>query len=283
MPLTKAQATEPVLQGQLFKELESFREGFSKQVKELIAKAVDQALALNIDTLKENFNQKFADLEDSVKSLKFDLDLSLETVDLLKKRIKFLEDSALQQRLHNNDCEQRRRGRTFRVHGKKFPDANSSANSMNSVYNYIIKPSFEMALKEGDLSYIPRMEECSEFGHPLKQRKEDDTPSHIFRFTSRHWYSVFMKYGRGVCEKLNKENNEKVRVGLDLSFLNRKCMSWLYQQDAVYRVRLTGTGLQFSLNSDNKTWLKVRNVEATTIFGLQTAVDPLSGSSQLDD
>lgn len=277
-PLTKAGSNEPVLQGQLFKELENFRVGFSKQVKDLIAtavtSAVDQALALNIDTLRKNYDQKISDLEESMKSVRFDLETSSETIQLLQKRIKFLEDSALQQRLHNNEREQRSRSRTFRLHGKKMQDAKTSASSMKSVYDYIIQPSFELALAEGDISYIPKLEECGEYGHPLRTQKEGDIPAQIFRFTSRFWYSAFMAYGRSVCEKLNEESTEKVRVGLDLSYANRNCMTWLFKQAAVYRVRMSGYNLQFCLKSDTKKWLWVRNVEARTIFGLQTPVDP---------
>lgn len=268
-------SSEPVYHGQLQAELDKFSAEFSQQIKDAISTAVDKALSVSILNLKKNFDSKVSELQDTVKAIQSDLQFSSETIVKLKHRISFLENSALQQRLWNNDREQRSRLRTFRLHNKKM-DVNEAKTSVQSVYEFIVKPSFLKAKEEGDIDYTPKLEELCEFGHPLKTYKEGDIPAHIFRFTSRYFYSIFMRYSRDICADLNKSlpDSKKCRVGLDLSWLNRRCMSWLFKQNTVYRVRLSGSTLQFTLKSEPKKWLNVRNAEAMSIADLQVQVVP---------
>ena len=272
-PLSRAAASEPVLYGQLQSELQKFNVKFSQQLKELISVAVDKALEIATANLTKNFDEKVSDLQDQVNSVQYDLKLSEDTVVLLKRRISFLEDTALQQRLWNNVREQRSRLRTFRLHNKKMDGVKSSSRE---VYDFIVQPSFKKAVDAGDIDYIPKLEELCEISHPLRVQKSGDTPTHVFRFTSRYFYNIFMRYSREICAVLNDSVPDalKCRVGLDLSWLNRRCMSFLYKQDAVYRVRLSGHVLQFALKSDQIKWLTVKNPEASSIADMQVEVIP---------
>ena len=261
-PLPPATRSASVTPGQLQEELESFREEISKALTLNITNTINATLTNSIATLKDSFDLKVNDLQESVKSLQYEFDsykaISDSNILALKKRIFELENFTKAQVIYNNTKEQRGRNRTFRLHGRKTAKFNSR-QSMKDTYDLVILPAFEKAVIAGDLESVPTLRECGEYGHPLKARDDGSVPSIIFKFISRHLFNIFLHHSRDVTDELNKSlpDSNKLRVGRDLSYLNRKTMSTLFRHNMVKNCRLSGTVVQYCLKSDEQVWIPV--------------------------
>lgn len=235
-----------------------------------------------INSIQSTLNNKVRALEDDVKSLSFQLDevsqFSKDTIEKLNARIAVLESSSLFNTILQNDREQRLRKKTFRLHGKKFNGTNSR-QCIQEMYDFLIYPCYSRAMADGVLSAIPDVGCVGEYSHPLKQRKADEPASVIFKFQSRTYFEIFMNYARVYIDELNNQlgtGAKKMRVGLDLTHLNRRAMSSLMENNAVDKVRLGAHTVQFKLKSDPQKWLSVFNPLASTICEMQKKlINPL--------
>ena len=112
-PLPPATRSASVTPGQLQEELESFREEISKALTLNITNTINATLTNSIATLKDSFDLKVNDLQESVKSLQYEFDsykaISDSNILALKKRIFELENFTKAQVIYNNTKEQRGR------------------------------------------------------------------------------------------------------------------------------------------------------------------------------
>lgn len=284
--LTRGAASEPVTVSQLNAEFDKLRAELKCAFSEDINTKVDTA----IFSIQSTLNTKVRELEEKVESLSFQLDeisnLSKETVEKLSNRIAALESNSLYNTILQNDREQRSRKKTFRLHGRKF-SSKTSRECIQEMFDYLISPCYSRAVADGVMSEIPDVGCVGEYAHPLKQKNPDVPPSVIFKFQSRSFYEIFMSYSRNYVEELNEKlavGVKKMRVGLDLTHLNRKAMSFLLDNAAVDKVRLGAHTVQFKLKSNTEKWLSVYNPTASCIADMQVRVNnPLLSAANDDE
>lgn len=263
---TRADAASAVTQSQLTSRLEKFAQDLTSKLNAAISTAVSAAVA----NLRESLDGFKEELASSVNDFKSFVELSTETISLLKKRISFLENSVRAQAIWNNTREQRGRSKTFRLHNHRT-EASTAPTSMSDTYDFVVLPAFNKAFACGDLDQVPSLATCAEYGHPLRPRSTTDIPSIIFRFTSRFYFNIFMKYGREVIDEMNQTRgpSERVRIGRDLSFLNRRVMSYLTTHNLTDKVRMSGTVIQFTMRAEPDKWLKVEDPTAESIADMK--------------
>lgn len=287
---TRGSSVEPITLSVLNQEFEKFKLDLTASLTESISKSVLLSVNLSISNLKDSIDTKVSQLQEDLKSISFRFDEfvqhSSDTISKLNKKISDLETGALFTTIHQNEKEQRYiRGNSFRVHGKKFT-ATTSKGTMKEGYDLLIQPCFSRAVDAGELEKIPDLDSCLAFAHPLKPRKTGDIPSVLFKFQNRSFHETFMKYVRTYVDELNAElgpGDMKMRVGPDLTVMNRRLMSNLYTKPEVDRVRLGSRCVQFTLKSNKTKWLSVLNPTADHIADLQIRVsNPLLAEDEED-
>lgn len=286
---TRSNSIETVTHTVLNQRLETFGVELSLKLNANIAAAVKSAVQDSISTLQRTFDEKVIELETALTTQRSEFDAfvkkSEENHSLLIKKISELEAAAVAQINHNNDKEQRGRNRTVRIHNRKIKVKDARSSMLDS-YDFIIKDSFDRALLAGEIDKVPSLQECGEMGHPLRSRKEGDTPAVLFRFTSRFFFNIFLKHARDIITERNAtvKKEDRHRVGRDLTFLNRKVMSSLYDHNLVDKVRLSGTCIQYSLKSDENTWIPVYDVTASCLADMSKKPEfPLINQLMADD
>jgi hypothetical protein len=255
-------AASSVTHAQLTTRLDKFTTDLNTKLNAAIAAAIDSAISDWKVSLEETKN----DFEELVK-------LSNETIAALNSRIVFLENAAKAQVLWNNDKGQRLRGRSFRLHNHRS-DAKDAPTSMKDTFEFIIKPAFQKAVECGDLESIPSLQGCGEFGHRLRVKKEGDVATVIFKFTSRFYFHIFLKHGRALVDDMNRTRGplERLRLSKDLTFWNRRAMSYLFKHDLTDKCRLSGTQVQFTFKAEPDKWLTVLDPTASCIADMQKKV-----------
>ena len=272
-------AASPVTQAQLTQRLEKFGNDLTAKLNAAIAAAVAASIK---------------DWQDSLEVTKHELDvfkeLSMNTINALNRRVEFLEQQVNSQLLWNNEREQRSRSRTFRLHNHRT-SCSDAPSSMRDTYSFLIKPAFERAVACGEIEAVPSLQLCGEYGHPLRTKKEGDVPTVLFKFSSRYLFSIFLRHGRLVIDDMNKTRGvqERLRLGRDLTFLNRKAMSFICQHNMTGKVRLSGTVVQYTLLSAPDTWISVHNPSGDCLatMGMKIAspftVKPKAVNLETDD
>lgn len=271
---TRGQSSEFVTHSTLQDELNKFRSELTSSLNENTNKTVNHS----VDVLQASIVAKVSQVEEDVKSLSLDFHehtkLSADSLEKLSERIDFLETSALFSAIHQNEKDQRARIKSFRLHGKKSLSKNSK-DSMLEIYDFIIKPSFSRAVELGELSAVPTLESCGAYAHPLKSSNDNLPPALLFKFQTRYQIETFMKHARTVCSTLNDarpKDDPPLRVGPDLTSINRRVMTNLYDTPDVDKVRLGSHGVQFTLKSSPTSWLQVYNPFGSCIFEYQKKV-----------
>lgn len=276
--LTRCQTAEHVTYTSLQEELEKFRSELSDSLVKSTKSTVDRSF----DILQSSINTKVSQLQEEIKSITFDFEehvkLTTETFKKLNNRIDQLESAALFNSIQQNVKEQRYRAKSFRLHAKKSTSTNSK-DALKEIYDFIIVPSFSRALEKKEISAIPDLSACGAYAHPLKARKEGDCPSLLFKFCTRYQHEVFMRHAREVCTSINAARQpgvNPIRVGPDLTSVNRRVMSNLIENTDVGKVRLGSQGIQFTLASTPTKWLNVSNPFASCVADYQKRiVNPL--------
>ena len=65
---------------------------------------------------------------------------------------------------------------------------------------------------------------------------------------------------------------EKLRLGKDLTFLNRRAMTFICTNALCDKVRLSGSGVQFTTKADPEKWLQVENPAASCIADMRKKI-----------
>lgn len=276
-PLTLEKAAENVTHGHLHTEIERFRAELSVSLTNSITKSVLASVNTSIDNLQSALEAKIVILQDTVDSIRHEFEvyktLSEDVITAVKKRIQQLETTTVCQLIYDNEKEQRHRSRSFRLHGKKS-SAKDAKSSMRELYSFIIVPSLQRAVDLGELDEVPSLCNVAEYGHNLKPRKVGDIPSTIFKFTSRYFFQTFMAHARDVIKEINERDGVNYRISYDLTYWNRRCMSALFSEPLVGKVRLSGTNIQFQLKSDaDSKWHVVKNPTGSTLVEMETELE----------
>ena len=61
-------------------------------------------------------------------------------------------------------------------------------------------------------------------------------------------------------------------ISYDLTYWNRRCMSSLFSEPLVGKVRLSGTNIQLQMKADSK-WHVVKNQTSSILVEMETEVD----------
>jgi hypothetical protein len=250
----------------------NFEQLLREQTIELTAKFENTKLDLlsKIAEVKEELLAVIQDNKTEIDSLKSE-------ITVLKTQF---HSMAWGQSLWNNTVEQRARGKSIRVHGLK--SNKSGVEAIVTAYDFLIAPAFTMAVADGTMTSVPSMRECIEYGHTLKPSPTQPIPSMIIKFRSRLFKHGFLKHKKSVITAFKSKipdsyakavsgpiSTDNLRVGNDLTRLNRRAMSALYEFEDTDMVRLAGHRVQFTLKTDTaaeKTWITCNNP-----YGLNTA------------
>lgn len=264
-PSTRAEGSSPVTQAQLTARLDVFGANLYAKLNLAVAEAVSsslESLKLSLETTKKEFSDFIA--------------LSKDTIALLTARIKQLETARVFQLVWNNTREQRNRNKTCRIHNYRC-QVSSADEAMSNIYEFLVKPAFMRAKDAGEIDHIPSMAQCTEFGHSLAARSPTDIPSILYKFSSRYYFQIFLRNGRALLEEWNRTRGqaEQVRLGRDLTYVNRRVMTMIAKHNLTDKVRLSGTTIQFTMKSDPNVWKNVFNPTGTCLADLGLKVfDP---------
>ena len=268
--VTRSDAASPVTHGQLNSRLDKFGTELTNKLQKLI----DLAVSSSVNDLKDSFEDIKVEIANSKSDFQEFVKLSMETVEALNARIKYLETSALYQTLWNNSKEQRGRSKSFRLHNHKS-SAIDAPSSMIDTYEFLVLPAFTRAKQHGDINHIPEMSACLEYGHPLRAKSPGDIPAVICKMTSRYLFGIFIKHGRAVVEEMNKTRGslERVRLGKDLTYLNRRAMTFICNHNQTDKVRISGSSVQYTMKADPEVWLQIENPAADCLADMRLVVE----------
>ena len=151
------------------------------------------------------------------------------------------------------------------------------------IFKTILLPALQKALAKGEIRYLPsEMDQIVETAHK-SGGAPGQPPSYLFRFYSRPVLYALLRNKFDALDALNKANLEanpslkdrikngsyrEVRIGCDLTSLNRSILTFLHKQDAVKLAKVSGDKLIFQLHAEPNRWRTVLNPYATSIFGL---------------
>jgi hypothetical protein len=151
------------------------------------------------------------DLEDIVKSYKVDLasintklDTLLTENAALKKMVAARDEEIEGLKLHINGLEQHNRSWSVRIMGLPLSAAEEKSSSLvkEKVYNDVILPILEGAVKEGDIQQVPsNASAVIEMAHPLRAKDGAIKPI-IARFYSRETRSLVFRHKKSYAPKL---------------------------------------------------------------------------------
>ena len=189
-------------------------------------------------------------------------------------KIKNLEELQLHHIIQDNIRQQRSRSWTARINEYLDLRKNQGPNTVQKVFNHVIRPTLLLAKDKGRLKFVPdEMSNICENAHPLGS-KDGRPPAFLFKFFSRPVLHAFLAYKKDIIDQINLENQRisptyaqaceqgevrPMRAGLDLTSMNRDLMTFLIQQPEVKTAKISGTRVVFNLVSDEKTWRTASN------------------------
>ena len=151
------------------------------------------------------------------------------------------------------------------------------------IFNRLILPALKTALAKGELNYLPSaMGQIIETAHKAGSAP-GQPPSFLFRFHSRPVLYALLRNKFDVLDALNKANKEanpsiaerikngdyrEIRMGCDLTALNRSILTFLHKQDDIKFAKVSGDKLIFQLHAEPNRWRPVLNPYSSSIAGL---------------
>lgn len=215
--------------------------------------------------LSNEFQQFRADILKTISTQADDISkISIEQ-DKMKEEIVNIK-------LEQNDKEQRMRNYSIRVFNLPVPNSDrmQTTEFLSYVYNNVIDPILQEALKNKDIPAIPPVLQLIEYGHPLripKNAPKDSPPTIILRFFSRTYRSLIFKYKKKVLDSINSSRRSqtpapypKIFINEDLSPLNFSTFRTISQDERVERCFTINGVVKFVLNSDPEKRLRnIRN------------------------
>ena len=150
------------------------------------------------------------------------------------------------------------------------------------IYECLILPALRLAVEAGDMDELPRkMKDCIEMAHRLPSRNgKSATPAFIFRFCRRPDLFSFLKHkmipiksindaikkiDQTMADKVRTGVQRDVRVGADLTDLNRQLLTWLHQQDEILYSKISGNRVIYQRKDRQGTWWTCLNPFARTV------------------
>ncbi len=125
-------------------------------------------------------------------------------------------------------------------------------------------PALKKALEKGELRFLPsEMDQIIEVAHK-SGGAPGQPPSYLFRFYSRPVLYAMLRHKVDPLNALNKANMEanpslkdritngsyrEVRIGCDLTSLNRSILTFLHRQSEVHFAKVSGDKLIFQLHN----------------------------------
>lgn len=283
---TRARNAATVNHGQMSAEFKKLKEDiqldFATQLQTNNA-SLTRDLTLSIATeLKALFNEKIKETNERIDGVVFDLQ---QHIDQQKKEVAELKTAINQLRMNipyqlvwDNEQHMRNRHKSCRIHG--FNSVHDTPHQiLSDVYDKLIVPSFNAAVKDGLLKSLPPLYACVEYGHKLPPRQDSNGPAVIIiKFISRLFSQLFLKYSRDVVKKMSckpqpqpardddnegvsavpvnyaavaapavddKASSTKLRVGRDLTPILRSVMTSMFADKGIGKVRLAGEKIQW--------------------------------------
>ena len=156
---------------------------------------------------------------------------------------------------------------------------NSRHNKEVDIWTKIIRPSLEIAKMAGDIDWVPTMKQAIEIHHPLYSKPGMLAPV-LFRFYSRPVMFSFLKHKSEPIKAFNEQNEETsrsaanrvkygpfrpLRVGADLTDLNRRLLTWLYNQEEIAYSKISGNRIIFQRRDLPGRWWTLSNPFGSTI------------------
>ena len=229
-------------------------------------------------------------------------------IDTFEDRMMSVERLQLHHLLKNNAREQRSRAWSVKIHGYvdysvSLPDVDqdledeASTGSVNSgvrprkifgeeevkIFKKLLLPALKKALEKGELRFLPsEMDQIIEVAHK-SGGAPGQPPSYLFRFFSRPVLYAMLRNKSDPLNALNKANMEanpslkdritngsyrEVRIGCDLTSLNRSILTFLHRQSEVHFAKVSGDKLIFQLHNEPNRWRTVLNPFSATLSGL---------------
>ena len=153
------------------------------------------------------------------------------------------------------------------------------ANTDAIIYEKIIRPSLEIAKQNGEIDVVPEMKDAVEMSHPLFAGP-GRIPCFIFRFHARPLMFSFLrhkaapikaineankKFDRTAAERVKFGNPQPIRVGADLTDMNRRLLTWLYGQEEISYSKISGNRVVFQRKDMPGKWYTCANPFGNTI------------------
>ena len=274
-------------------ELSNFRAEFLADVETKLA-PIRSDVASNKSSIEE-MQAQMAELKSEIVSMKNELSAQVKLTD--KSRIYYSNSL--------NYYAQRLRAYSCRLHGFPLPPAMvegmKSLQHLQYVYNMLIVPVLNIAIKEKRLKALPSFLSTIDVGHYLGRRKltyaeatvasdqpqddvevespaegdEDTIAPFVLRFCTRTIRDLFMIFKKPVIEDFNTKTGSSLRVGEDLTPDNRANMSFLYDHEDVDKTRMRNSKVQFRFTGEEK-WRQVLNPFVKDLALMQKApLDPV--------
>lgn len=266
-----------------------------------------------LEATKKANDERFTKIE---RSLKANEDKLRELEEVNKKKdviianlgcsTKTLQDAYRYAINRLNYFEQRPRSYTAKFHNLTTPSTLSNMDLQRYVWDNFCAPTFNLAKKDGRIKVLRKFETSIDTGHYLGQGSsysdktkpaenaskadaQEDEPADdtlpaagrnlLLRFNNRNDKTVFMCYKRTIIDEFNKSNGTKIRVGEDLTPVNRQLMNLLCSDtfpEVGKNVRIRNSNVQFALEAEKKSWKTVQNVFGATLDEMtRTLVDPV--------
>ena len=171
--------------------------------------------------------------------------------------------------------------------GENSPKQRKLKRVEELIFDRLIKPALIKAKEAGDADDAPKiMKDCIEFCHKLPGRRgTSGSPAYIFRFVRRPDLFNFLKHKMPLIKEINDKNRkatqtsaEKVkngefrdlRVGADLTDLNRQVLTWLHNQESILYSKVSGNRVVYQLRDQPGQWLTCLNPFARSVDMLST-------------
>ena len=152
-----------------------------------------------------------------------------------------------------------------------------------NIFNNLLLPALRIALDKGEIRYLPsNMDEIIETAHK-SGGSPGQPPNYLFRFHSRPVLYAMLRNKFDPLNSLNKANlaanpslkdrikngtYREIRIGCDLTALNRSILTFLHRQSEVKLAKVSGDKLIFQLHSEPNKWRTVLNPFSETVMGL---------------
>ena len=271
-------------------ELTSKIKGNSDAIIDVNSKIFDLSVRLS-EIEKENafLKQELADKDKKDLILRTDFKKHTELAERRNMSAKHLTDFMLFQL---SQREQRERNHTVLIHNFQAPPSEVGTVDDEMIFRVLIKPVLDDAKIKGELKFVPdEMLSIIEHSHPSPAKREASIPTYRFVFFSRRLMEVFLSSKNAHIDRLNKETalpvnptyaqaskhvNHALRVGRDLSHLNRRTMWSLYRSPLVKACKVRRLGVCFKLFDGSDRWHQVENPFARNILSMTKPIPPVS-------